>query len=68
MTGGASGQEYLPASLPRSAGYLFSTFFNGLQGFSFFCLSVHDAMLINIIIAGSPNLQLALWSGKCWGG
>ena len=29
----------------------FSTLFNGLQGISFFCLSVHDAMPINIIIA-----------------
>ena len=33
-----------------SARYLFSMLFNGLQGILFICLSVNDAMQINIII------------------
>ena len=37
---------------PTCQVYFVSTIFNGLQGISFICLSVHDAMPINIIIIG----------------
>ena len=44
-----------------SARYLFSTIFNGLQGISFFCLSVHDAMpiIITIITIVYNHLELS---------